>query len=410
MNPSRSCAPPWSAGPPRLPQLHGPGRGQQHSDPEVWKPLQKICEELAAIPFHPPRGLARLQGRGPQRGDQEAPSRSTSSAWSTRLHRASRLAGRDRSPLRDKNVAFVQAPALPRLEDSSYLRGLFYSYRYFFDVSMPCRRTATPSSSADPGPDRAACSRRWVAGTQLHHRGRGVQPADPSPQSNQVGVYDPAWGRDDALSFDGLKKQRFRWALGGIQILRATGGSRPAVHHAPPHRRQRMHYCSARSSVRRSANQLLHPHPDRHRDRVATHHSLPLRQMAGTCWWCRCLPDDGILRALWPAPDDQLHLGDAVRALRCGLPSPGWCAGLRARSGQSGRRFLRTSKVKKGSGTIWRAFARARESFIALIACSRSAPCWCALRVSRHRSSGCCCSSRPSSTPARWASAAEKVR
>src|SRR2546422_9043913 len=37
-----------------------------------------------------------------------------------------------------------------------------------------------------------------------------------------IGVYEPTvWGEGlMPLSFDGLKKQRFRWALGGIQILR----------------------------------------------------------------------------------------------------------------------------------------------------------------------------------------------
>src|SRR5438445_10890512 len=37
-----------------------------------------------------------------------------------------------------------------------------------------------------------------------------------------VGVFEPTvWGEGlMPLSFDGLKKQRFRWALGGIQILR----------------------------------------------------------------------------------------------------------------------------------------------------------------------------------------------
>jgi hypothetical protein len=44
-----------------------------------------------------------------------------------------------------------------------------------------------------------------------------------------VGVYDPRpWGAGMMpLNFDGLKKQRFRWALGGIQIPRPRGRRRP---------------------------------------------------------------------------------------------------------------------------------------------------------------------------------------
>src|SRR2546421_12367288 len=40
----------------------------------------------------------------------------------------------------DDRVAFVQTPQNYRdWKDSGYLRGLFYSYRYFFDVTMPAR-------------------------------------------------------------------------------------------------------------------------------------------------------------------------------------------------------------------------------------------------------------------------------
>ena len=46
-------------------------------------------------------------------------------------------------------VAFVQSAQHYRdWEDDDYLRGLFYSFRYFFDVTMPAAPTATRSSSA----------------------------------------------------------------------------------------------------------------------------------------------------------------------------------------------------------------------------------------------------------------------
>src|SRR5256714_15453607 len=58
-----------------------------------------------------------------------------------------------------------------------------------------------------------------------------------------VGVFEPTvWGEGlMPLSFDGLKKQRFRWALGGIQILRRQWRellpfTRHRLHHPRGHR------------------------------------------------------------------------------------------------------------------------------------------------------------------------------
>jgi cellulose synthase/poly-beta-1,6-N-acetylglucosamine synthase-like glycosyltransferase len=351
-------------------------------DPEVWKPLQKICEELGPR-FHFihledwPGFKAGALNEATQRLPAEVEVIGVVDAdyvvdpgWlaATAPH------------FGDKNVAFVQAAQHYRdWEDSPYLRGLFYSYRYFFDVSMPCRahrnaiifcgtlglirRSVLEAVGGwDPSciTEDAECSLRILA----------LSP-------DQVGVYDPhPWGAGMMpLSFDGLKKQRFRWALGGIQILRAHWRDLvPLVHHRLRlTATQRMHYLLGSiqwfGDLLTSFFTLILIVTA---IAVATHHSLPLRQMAGTVLVVPVVfLMTGILRALW-ALRRTTHCtwGDAVRALRVWF-ALSWVVALACLRGlvKQGAAFLRTSKVKEGSGTIWRALRQSlAESFIALIA------------------------------------------
>src|SRR5207245_4134119 len=123
----------------------------------------------------------------------------------------------------DPSVAFAQSSQNYRdWQDSSYLRGLFYSFRYFFDVTMPARAHRNAiifcgtmglirrSALTEIGGWSETCITE-DAKASLRMLGRGYR-----------GVYDrAAYGAGMMpLDFDGLKKQRFRWALGGVQILR----------------------------------------------------------------------------------------------------------------------------------------------------------------------------------------------
>jgi cellulose synthase/poly-beta-1,6-N-acetylglucosamine synthase-like glycosyltransferase len=125
--------------------------------------------------------------------------------------------------LADPRVAFVQTPQHYRdWQDSAYLRGLFYAYRYFFDVTMMARARANAiifcgtmglirvAALKDIGgwaewciTEDAEASLRLLArgwrSVYLHRTfGAGLMPLD----------------------FDGLRRQRFRWAFGGVHILR----------------------------------------------------------------------------------------------------------------------------------------------------------------------------------------------
>jgi cellulose synthase/poly-beta-1,6-N-acetylglucosamine synthase-like glycosyltransferase len=149
------------------------------------------------------------------------------------------------SHLADPKVAFVQTPQHYRdWEDAPYLRGLFYAYRYFFDVTMVARaRVNAIIFGGTMGLIRLAALRQiggWAewcitedAEASLRLLARGWK-----------GVYvNRVFGEGlMPLDFDGLRRQRFRWAFGGVQILRGhlwmlLGASRSRLTLA-----QRYHY------------------------------------------------------------------------------------------------------------------------------------------------------------------------
>jgi cellulose synthase/poly-beta-1,6-N-acetylglucosamine synthase-like glycosyltransferase len=147
--------------------------------------------------------------------------------------------------LADPTVAFVQTPQHYRdWRDSSYLRGLFHAYRYFFDVTMVARARVNAiifggtmglirlSALRDVGGWAEWCitedaeaslrllARGWKSVYINHPYGEGLMPLD----------------------FDGLRRQRFRWAFGGIQILRRHVGLMLGLRSSRLTVAQRYHY------------------------------------------------------------------------------------------------------------------------------------------------------------------------
>ncbi len=123
----------------------------------------------------------------------------------------------------DDRVGFVQTPQDYRdWEQSAYFRRLYHSYNYFFEVSQRSRNERNGaifggtmglirrSALAEVGgwdewcitEDAELSLRLLRAGWVGHHIersfGRGIMP----------------------LTFEALKRQRFRWCFGGVQILR----------------------------------------------------------------------------------------------------------------------------------------------------------------------------------------------
>jgi len=121
------------------------------------------------------------------------------------------------------DVAFVQTPQDYRdWQQSAYFRRLYYSYSYFFDVSQRSRNERNGaifggtmglirrSALVDAGGWDEWCITEdaELSLRLLRSGGHGIHVAQPFGR----GVMP--------LTFEALKRQRFRWCFGGIQIMR----------------------------------------------------------------------------------------------------------------------------------------------------------------------------------------------
>lgn len=268
----------------------------------------------------------------------------------------------------DPKVAFMQTSQHYRgWEDNRYLRGLFYSFRYFFDITLPCRSHRNAiifcgtmglirrSAFDEVGGWNADCiteDAEW----SLRVLGAGYR-----------GVFDPTpYGEGMMpLDFDGLKKQRFRWALGGIQILKFHW--REMLPLAPHRTRltigQRLHYLLG--SVQWFAEVLTAVFTVLLlATAVATslHQQLPVRQLTGAVLAIPlAFAATGVMRALW-AMRRACHTTytDALSALRVWF-ALSWVVTLACLRGlvQKRAEFLRTPKTKE-SGSLRTALRASR--------------------------------------------------
>ena len=271
----------------------------------------------------------------------------------------------------DPAVAFVQSAQHYRdWEDDPYLRGLFYSYRYFFDVSLPARahRNAIIFCGTMGLIRRSALEEigGWDETCITEDAEASLRML--GSERNHLGVYDPQpWGAGlMPLSFDGLKKQRFRWALGGIQILRQHWRELVpfAQHRLRLRPAQRVHYLlgsvqwfgdllTACFTVLLLLTAVA----------IGLHHRLPVRQLTGAVL---VIPlvflGTGLLRALWAMRvTTGCSWGDAVRALRVWF-ALSWVVTLACLRGlvRSQAEFLRTAKRKEGESSLWHALRSSR--------------------------------------------------
>ena len=111
-------------------------------DPQVWRPLEALCAELGSrfqfIHLDPwPGYKAGALNEATRRLPADVTILGIVDAdYIVRPGFLKEMVGH----FADDRVAFVQTPQNYRdWKDSGYLRGLFYSYSYFFDVTMPAR-------------------------------------------------------------------------------------------------------------------------------------------------------------------------------------------------------------------------------------------------------------------------------
>ncbi|HKF78668.1 MAG TPA: glycosyltransferase [Candidatus Dormibacteraeota bacterium] len=277
----------------------------------------------------------------------------------------------------DPTVAFVQTPQHYRdWEDDRYLRGLFYSYRYFFDVTMPARAHRNAIIFAGTMGLIRRSVLEQIGGWSTKTVTEDAEASLRMLGAGYAGVYEPRpYGEGlMPLTFDGLKKQRFRWALGGVQILRMHWRELLPVW---PHRlrltaAQRMHYLLG--SVQWFGDLLTAVFTILLLLTVAViavHHRLPVRAILGPLAVVPLLfLVTGVARALWAIrATARCSFGDAIRCLRCWF-ALSWVVALACVRGMARREaaFLRTPKRKEGQ-SVWQAIRSSRmETTIAVLA------------------------------------------
>lgn len=121
-------------------------------------------------------------------------------------------------------LAFVQTPQNYReWTHSPYLRRLFYSYEYFFRVSQVSRNELDGAIFGG--------TMGLVRRTALEEVGRWDEWCITEDAELSLKLLRAGWSGQHVerpfgqgvmpLTFEALKRQRFRWAFGGVQILKA---------------------------------------------------------------------------------------------------------------------------------------------------------------------------------------------
>jgi cellulose synthase/poly-beta-1,6-N-acetylglucosamine synthase-like glycosyltransferase len=144
----------------------------------------------------------------------------------------------------DPDVAFIQTPQDYRdYKGDPYREAIYYNYRYFFEVSMPSRNEHNAIIFAG--------TMGLIRKSVLQEIGGWdewciTEDAEASLRILKLGYkslyLNRTFGRGlMPFTFDGLKKQRFRWCFGGIQILRKHWESlMPWAHLVEPENRLTM--------------------------------------------------------------------------------------------------------------------------------------------------------------------------
>lgn len=348
------------------------------TDPEVWKPLEQLCKELGErFTFVHLEDWPGFKAGALNESTKYLPEQVEILGIVDADYRVHpRWLQETIGHFDDPSVAFVQTSQHYRdWEDNEYLRGLFYSFRYFFDVTMPARSHRNSiifcgtmglirrSTFNEIGGWNQECITE-DAEASLRMLGHGYR-----------GVYDPtAYGEGlMPLDFDGLKKQRFRWALGGIQILKFHW--RELLPLAPHRLRlsvaQRIHYLlgsvqwfaevlTAVFTVLLLATALA----------TSLHERLPVRQLTGAVLAIPlAFAATGVLRAMW-AMRRACHstYADSFSALRVWF-ALSWVVTLACLRGLVQKRadFLRTPKSKEG-GSLLAALRASRTETLLTIA------------------------------------------
>ena len=348
------------------------------TDPTVWRPLEQLCKELGDrftfvhLEDWPGFKAGALNETTKYLPDQVEILGIVDADY--RVH--PRWLQDTIGHFDDPSVAFVQTSQHYRdWQDNAYLRGLFYSFRYFFDITMPCRshRNAIIFCGTMGLIRRSAFNE--IGGWNQECITEDAEASLRMLGAGYRGVYDATpYGEGlMPLDFDGLKKQRYRWALGGIQILKFHWREMLplARHRTRLTLSQRLHYLlgsvqwfaevlTAIFTILLLATAVA----------ASMHQKLPVRQLTGAVLAIPlAFAATGVLRATW-AMRRACHTTyrDAFYALRVWF-ALSWVVTLACIRGllQRHAEFLRTPKSKEG-GSLLSALRASRAETLLTVA------------------------------------------
>lgn len=333
------------------------------SDPDLWKPIEELCSRLGErfmfmhLEDWPGFKAGALNEATPRLPEKVEILGIVDADYQVHPQWLRNTIG----DFDDPSVAFMQTSQHYRdWEDNRYLRGLFYSFRYFFDITMIARnhRNAIIFCGTMGLIRRSAFNE--IGGWNQECITEDAEASLRILGAGYRGVYDPvAYGEGlMPLDFDGLKKQRFRWALGGIQILKFHWREMvPLAHHRMRLTlAQRIHYLlgsvqwfaevlTATFTVLLLATALA----------TSLHERLPIRQLTGAVLVVPlAFAGTGIVRAMWAMRRAcRASAGDALNALRVWF-ALSWMVTLACIRGlvQKHAEFLRTAKSKEGRSLL----------------------------------------------------------
>lgn len=121
------------------------------------------------------------------------------------------------------SIAFVQAPQDYRdYRGSAFAEAIYYGYRYFFEVSMPSRNEHNAIIFCGTMGLIRKSALQEIGGWDEWCITEDAEASLRILKRGYESVYiHKSYGRGlMPFTFEGLKKQRFRWCFGGIQILR----------------------------------------------------------------------------------------------------------------------------------------------------------------------------------------------
>jgi cellulose synthase/poly-beta-1,6-N-acetylglucosamine synthase-like glycosyltransferase len=198
-------------------------------DPELWRPVERFCRSHEKFGFFHLEDWPGYKSGALNHGLEKVdPRTELIGVVDADYHVDPDFLARCTPLFSDPDLAFVQTPQDYRDWDvDPYFRRLYHSYAYFFDVSQRSRNERNGAifggtmglirreALVDVGgwdewciTEDAELSLRLLragwSGTHVEHSfGRGIMP----------------------LTFEALKRQRFRWCFGGVQLLRLHGRS-----------------------------------------------------------------------------------------------------------------------------------------------------------------------------------------